>query len=317
MKTIHFFTVILLTTLFFCLTTSIQYEKNITDLKKISNSFYSENAVTFQGEIKKKKIVKDFIPKKSILYATIKSDKSIRAVYNNSYAGNPNIIIGRFFEDSDYNSNNRVAVVGKNIADINDTISINSNKFKVVGIMGYDTPSKLDDYTWINFNIDNVENEQILNYVIDGPNFTDNLSFTETEMWNDTAILPQMQENILYLTNTQNSTTFYSLAIITILLIITYILVIFIVQFKQNEIYVKKIHGYKNIWIIKDILIEFIFLIILSFIFSTFFLALFNNNNQFVTHLIYSIIVTCIVSILLTFLIYSEVTFYEKKYKKI
>lgn len=79
--------------------------------------------------------------------------------YTSSYANLP-MLSGRFFEASDFTSDNYAAVVGKDlknkIYDLNGTsyIDVNGKKYKVIGVMGYFGYTPYDSVILINGAVD-------------------------------------------------------------------------------------------------------------------------------------------------------------------
>ena len=83
-------------------------------------------------------------------------DIKIRSiVFNKGYATLP-MLEGRFFEKSDFFSNNYCAVIGKKVMDKTYLagnkryIEINGIEFRVIGVLGYECDTLLDDYIYIN-----------------------------------------------------------------------------------------------------------------------------------------------------------------------
>lgn len=93
-------------------------------------------------------------------------DGTIRNIYFNKDYVNIPMKSGRFFKKSDFSNGTSIAVVGKNREDetyINTSgescILINDMEYSVIGVIGYEQATILDDYIYVNLNsLDNVEN---------------------------------------------------------------------------------------------------------------------------------------------------------------
>lgn len=83
-------------------------------------------------------------------------DVTIRSMYFSKNYVNLPMISGRFFSKKDFVPESYVAVIGKALQDAvveengESCIYINNVKFKVIGILGYEEDTKLDNYIFIN-----------------------------------------------------------------------------------------------------------------------------------------------------------------------
>lgn len=81
---------------------------------------------------------------------------NIRAIYFNKKYVNLPMKEGRFFEKKDFTENNNCAVIGKKMLDITYLkekkryIILNGIEFKVIGVLGYECDTVLDNYIYIN-----------------------------------------------------------------------------------------------------------------------------------------------------------------------
>lgn len=97
-------------------------------------------------------------------------DRTIRyMVFTDRYVSLP-MISGRFFEKEDFNTDNNVAVVGKNVEGVfekdgTEFININNSEYKVLGKMGYEEDTPFDNYVFVN--LLSCENDMLTIYTVD------------------------------------------------------------------------------------------------------------------------------------------------------
>lgn len=81
---------------------------------------------------------------------------TVRSIYFNGKYPNFPMKSGRFFKTSDFKTDNYVCVIGKNRTDAtyknngNTYISISGVEYKVIGVIGYESPTVLDSYIFVN-----------------------------------------------------------------------------------------------------------------------------------------------------------------------
>lgn len=97
------------------------------------------------------------IDERVALYAEQKTrDYTIEAIYFNQYFINFPMKSGRFFRKSDLTMENQVAVIGKDL--VSNTYSkngdtcilLNEQEYKVLGVIGYEEETIIDNYIYIN-----------------------------------------------------------------------------------------------------------------------------------------------------------------------
>jgi len=130
-------------------------------LEKIGQGDYNKGAVHFtfnREQISFKTLVNCFNDLNKKDFALIYDDYSsnIRQIFIKGDYAAPPLITGRFFNENDFNNQNKLAVIGKkyisNIEEVNgkEYIKISNERFRVIGIMGIEIDTNLDDRIIIN-----------------------------------------------------------------------------------------------------------------------------------------------------------------------
>lgn len=216
--------------------------------------------------------------------------KNIRGIFFKGNFTSPHIIIqGRFFNESDFLNNEKKAVIGIDL--LNNTFQYNSNRYikikeqnyKIIGIMGYEEKTMLDNYIFVN--LDSYEDQNAKEYYIDSSNEM-NIKRTLTnlnEIGNVDIILDKLNGiNRLFKYNQVNNIIlllFLSLAIVLFfakyyfftISIIPELRTYEIIGFSKKEIY--------NLIIRKTLISEFFILVISILIYSIIFFSLGNIHN--------------------------------------
>ena len=142
---------------------------------RISREFYSNHAAAFWAAGSDRadiEYIMEHMKKGSILYGEI--DRYCRGVYIKDSRGAFPVIWGRSFQSSDFFAGKKVALIGRNRRDDCQTIdgrtyyAVQDELYEVIGILGTESPSLLDNYLWINLDamLDVFQSDGF--YVLDG-----------------------------------------------------------------------------------------------------------------------------------------------------
>ncbi len=149
-------------------------------LSKIGRDYYGDSCAIFQLEnISDSKTVTESLDdlKGNVAVYSDRTDDTgiIRSIYfKGSYVDFP-MQSGRFLEESDFKENNYVCVIGKNrtnevtIRNNHNFITINHHDYMVLGVVGYEESTLLDNDIFINMNAATVTGK-ILTYDFLGKN---------------------------------------------------------------------------------------------------------------------------------------------------
>ncbi|MDN4107009.1 ABC transporter permease [Paenibacillus polymyxa] len=146
------------------------YQVKHKELNILSRSLYNENSISFTVDSHEEPLdwSKIDTSQSYTIFSELETIKfkneiqDIRAIYFKNDTNLPPMVSGRFFNSTDFYSNKKIAVVGKNVDKTN--IKIQNNKsyynyhgrdFEIIGTMGAEYPSKLDNTVLLN--IDGVD----------------------------------------------------------------------------------------------------------------------------------------------------------------
>lgn len=162
------YTTILLTMIFCAISVVcilMVHHLNLTEtLSRMGSGHFGESSslIKITGDVDSEKIIDDCkafnIP--LALYTDKQNeDGTIRHIFFNDYYVNIPMKDGRFFVKSDFFNDAFIAVIGKNKekevylnASNNKCITIDNKEYEVIGVIGYENSTILDDYVYLNFN---------------------------------------------------------------------------------------------------------------------------------------------------------------------
>ncbi len=190
-------------------------------------------------------------------------DFRIRSLYfNDRYATFP-MEEGRFLNDTDFCAGNNVAVIGKNYKDCvqlengKKYITLGEHKFEVIGIMGFEKQSTIDDYIYINGLSDCYDNSRI--FIVDclrGKNVKDKICFYLEELniegYGNELISEGCSFEDSVLVKIEASKWFVKLILCTLISVV--LISTQWIKGRKRELMIKKLLGATNKIIAKEIL---------------------------------------------------------------
>lgn len=150
------------------------YQVKQNELNALSRSLYNENSIPFIVKNHEKPVdwSKIDTSQSYTIFAELETIKvkselqDIRGIYFKNDTYFPPLVSGRFFNHTDFYNNKKVAVIGKNVDKTNVTEKNNkyyyqyqSENYEIIGTMGAEYSSKLDNT--ILLNIDGVSSESL------------------------------------------------------------------------------------------------------------------------------------------------------------
>ena len=199
-----------------------------------------------------------------ILYCLIRDGETdTRSVYYKGNVDLPPILDGRFFSEEDCLSERRTVVIGKDHEDkaelVNGVLyySYNGQDHEVIGIMGTERPSRINNIVLLNFSSGIEIETTSARYAVDGSDsnalerFVGKIesSFKYPAYVSVSGIYQPTGMGLFM--GKQMSTTFYVLILASFLL--STIIVAFLwIGYKRRTVFIKRMLGYTNAQIAKD-----------------------------------------------------------------
>ena len=250
------------------------YNDNIRLISKINNSFFNDESVYFR--VAKDHLsfydMKGTLSDGTLLYNFLSDEQDIRGVMFQGKIEYPRLISGSFFSESDFDGKSKKAVIGKGI----ETIEINGDryydyngeKYKVIGIIGYNWKTRLDKTVFLSMN-ENIVFSNI-QYVVSAKTTDDNFKLLSNEdVYGKSTVVPRTNPGILSITNTGKSIDITTTLFMLIMFFNAFILIYFLTDNLHDEIVIMKINGISNTNIFKHFLANYSFLCLISILIGT------------------------------------------------
>jgi len=231
--------------------------------EKISNDYYSNKSLRFIVESDDDLTINEVfgnISSVDILYNEINND--IVAVYGKDISFP--LLNGRNIRTDDYNSRKRVAILGANIESTNiinevEYFNFNGIEYEVIGRIGLNKESKLDNKIYINILETDIVQEGT--WILDGDNTEDYFNSISLREGIEISKIDTEKIDVKKLFNNTNLiTTIY--IFIWIVLIITIVLITYFWIFnKKNNIYIFKLCGLKKSNIFIELFYEYLVMV--------------------------------------------------------
>lgn len=273
--------------LFFIIFNTKVYQDKISEINRVSQELISQDAIFFRSDLQKMDFheIYRIFPDHGILYNDLSWHQNCKGILFKKSIPEMPILQGRFFKESDIGQN--VAVAGKDIIsnlEEQSIISLNNINYKVIGIMGTDYDTKLDDAIWIPLSSSNMNPSGL--FTVDGLRKEEILSLLgSSELWGNVILLDRENTGILEAMDQRDD--FWILPVMILLTVWGYAY-FFLEHWRSlhlNEIQVREEIGYPivaiNAILIKKSLIPYLkgvcvsFLLLHSFEFSSFQTVLF------------------------------------------
>lgn len=152
----------------------VGYMTAVYDTEKLSQGYYSSNTVYLQVNDQENKLDYEAVyagMKDSILFQELYGER-VRGVFLRGDVEPPHLIMGRFFNETDFFKSKKLVVAGNSYDPIikkrnnKDYIKINQEYYEVIGRMGTGEISQLDNMLLVNLDAINLGKSGL--YAIDG-----------------------------------------------------------------------------------------------------------------------------------------------------
>lgn len=223
---------------------------------KLSQGFYSDNAIFFTSDFTSNSKIIEKLKKERddfIIFKEFGLNYDIRGVYYKGKIDQPFLKEGRFFNTTDFDKQKRVAVVGQNIFEKNDSkkfIKLFGENYEIIGILGFERPSQYDRMIFLN--LDSVESSEAGLWSIDGKSDIDTM--TNYRILEDLIIKNDGNIELVEL-DTQGIVDilkyeFFNLGTLIVILLLFLISSLYVSQIwfdnKRQEFAIVKLVGYKS-----------------------------------------------------------------------
>lgn len=276
--------IVLLTLLPVVSVTMMYHIEQCKAIEGMANGYFGESYTLYSVEdgIKNRDAIMqavDDTKARVAIYMTKQYGKNkVNAIYYNERFVNFPMRYGHFFTKAELKSGKNMAVIGKNIESSikeqngNKYIKLNGKYFRVIGIIGYDRDTIIDDYIYIS--------------VGQADGITDG-NLCTLDIWGkDTGADEQFAENLSengVLAEQRAGTAAYSESVFVDILYGRWFIAIFVcdllciavisvqwIKRQQREICIRRLVGAKNLQVLGHILSKYILYTVVSMILSTF-----------------------------------------------
>lgn len=275
--------IVLLTLLPVVSVTMMYHIEQCKAIEGMANGYFGESYTLYSVEdgIKNRDAIMqavDDTKARVAIYMTKQYGKNkVNAIYYNERFVNFPMRYGHFFTKAELKSGKNMAVIGKNIESSikeqngNKYIKLNGKYFRVIGIIGYDRDTIIDDYIYIS--------------VGQADGITDG-NLCTLDIWGkDTGADEQFAENLSengVLAEQRAGTAAYSESVFVDILYGRWFIAIFVcdllciavisvqwIKRQQREICIRRLVGAKNLQVLGHILAKYILYMVVSMVLST------------------------------------------------
>ncbi len=255
-RPIHTILIIIIIMTFVIVFTSIilldNYHK-VVEHQRISNNYYSENAVTLEGELyidHIKQLKCEFSSTGLVLYKLVNPVQDIRVIFSSNEFIHPQLIEGRFFQREDFFSQSTYAVVGSQLLDQleskEDTyyFTYGNLTYEVIGVIGYEQASMLDYTVLLSANIQNIQMEGL--YIVDGNKRSDIQYFLENQtILKDIITIDKEYVNAQRVLGLRNFGSAIFIAVLFMLSVSYIVLILFWIKKSHREFFIRRMCGHR------------------------------------------------------------------------
>jgi len=293
-ESILFFTFFILSIISLCF---FNYLKETYELEKLSQRYYSSNTIYFSikpddSKLQLKKIYDQL--ENSILFKEISINDDIRGVLFKGNIDPPPMLQGRFFHENDFFNHQNVAVIGRDYTRFLEqngdeySITISDQVFKVIGIIGIEKGSNLDQMILVN--LDSVNEIRSAVYALDGKNklqikktYNTLRHYFNSNNINLYIILREKTGIKRLLQYEKNNIFIYFFIFISFLLSSISVILSWFEKIKV-QIDVQRLIGYRNKIIIYEIVKRHLILVNLSYFIALFVILILSTNSIIPTY---------------------------------
>ncbi|MCG8397253.1 ABC transporter permease [Bacillus atrophaeus] len=244
------------------------YSHYLTDqqrVERISNSLYSNDSVYVEITTNRQEPFNwncfDDQKEYTIFKEASDGDTKVRGFFSKGAIEKPPILEGRFFKASDFYKHKKVAVVGKAIKD-KEYVLYEGEKYRIIGRMGLDKPTPLDQQTLINIDALEESKEGSTNYyVIDDYSSMKNIkNQLHNMLGKKTAINIKDKEekglNRVMGTDKQNQFVFYIL--LCVVALTSSFISVYWIHRKTMLITIQQLIGFQQRKILKSLILQYL-----------------------------------------------------------
>lgn len=275
--------IVLLTLLPVVSVTMMYHIEQCKAIEGMANGYFGESYTLYSVEdgIKNRDAIMqavDDTKARVAIYMTKQYGKNkVNAIYYNERFVNFPMRYGHFFTKAELKSGKNMAVIGKNLESSikeqngNKYIKLNGNYFRVIGIIGYDSDTIIDDYIYISVGqADGITDGNLCTLDIWGKEtgaedqFTEELSengISAEERAGTDAYTESLFVNILY--------GRWFIAIFVCDLLCIAVISVQWIKRQQREICIRRLVGAKNSQVLGHILSKYILYTVVSMVLST------------------------------------------------
>lgn len=237
----------------------------------------------------------------------------VRAIYFNDKYVNLPMKEGRFFNNSDFKTDDNIAVIGKKLEDNafsengNSYIYVNGIKYQVIGVLGYDEDTLFDDYIFINGNTANEMLEEKI-YTLDIIKAKDSESFVSeiVDGLNNKGIKCELIRNNTDFSDKYLPKLLYSRLFVFVVALNLLALLLVSIQWINNQkrnYCIKRLIGASNLRIFVSLLIKYLIIIFLSCLVGLLYCVFFYSSYIYSLFLGYAVLIPLVILFLLISLI--------------
>ena len=266
------FFVITIVSIFFLSYISESYKLHV-----LSQGFYSGNTKYFKCNISEEAYDSLFTQlNNAIFYAELDINYDIRGILFSGKVEQPDMISGRFLEESDFRQGRKTAVIGQNYKQ--DLIMKNGRQyvifgdelFEVVGVMGYSQRSKIDDACFLSLSYEMLENNEQIIFALDSKNqnTVDQTMQLMQAANNQIKRIDRESKDIGRFFKDENISMFLYITFVLFFMTTNIFISLYWIDKRRKEIAIVRLVGFNNQIVFKRIIGRFYAIATISFLFG-------------------------------------------------
>ena len=275
--------IVLLTLLPVVSVTMMYHIEQCKAIEGMANGYFGESYMLYSVEdgIKNRDAIMqavDDTKARVAIYMTKQYGKNkVNAIYYNERFVNFPMRYGHFFTKAELKSGKNMAVIGKNLESSikeqngNKYIKLNGNYFRVIGIIGYDSDTIIDDYIYISVGqADGITDGNLCTLDIWGKDTGADEQFAE--YLSENGVLAEQRAGTAAYSESVFVDILYGRWFIAIFVCDLLCIAVISVQWikrQQREICIRRLVGAKNLQVLGHILAKYILYTVVSMVLST------------------------------------------------